>query len=449
MSAAVPLLAEKKTPALRPNIVLVVASDFGAWMSSCYGNQDILTPNIDRLASGGTRFLNAIACTPMSSPSRATLFTGLTPSQHGIQDFLTPNPVKDPPQGQLAPPPSFANQSLISDLLSKAGYRCGYVGRWDLGNDRSPGHGLSYTCTIPGEIQYQDPVLATNGTDSQEKGFLTEILTGKACAFLDQQSKNAPFFLTVGYPNAHAPYDGQPEKYYTQYKSADFSSFGIQPAVPNALRGKEYLENTVANIRKFAASISALDAQIPVLQSKLIQKQLYDSTLFIFTSDNGLLLGRHGLWSKGHASDPVNMYEEDIHVPLIAVWPGRTPVAAGRSEIVSSYDLLPTLCEAAGAPLPAGKNLCGRSYLPLIMNLPIPAKQPWPRVAYGEFLTARMARDNSYKLIRRQEGQGQDELYDLRKDPREKLNQINNPAYVDVREQLSKQITAWSEKYGS
>src|SRR5713101_8098886 len=99
-SAASIAFAQKKvaTPE-RPNIVLILASDLAAWMVGCYGNKEIRTPNIDLLARGGARFAESFAATPVGSPSRATLFTGRTPRQHGIHDFLTAQPVADPPQG--------------------------------------------------------------------------------------------------------------------------------------------------------------------------------------------------------------------------------------------------------------------------------------------------------------------------------------------------------------
>ncbi|MBI3665222.1 MAG: sulfatase-like hydrolase/transferase [Acidobacteria bacterium] len=114
----------------RPHILLVIASDLAAWMLGCYGNQEIQTPNIDRLAVQGVRFENCFVCTPVSSPSRATLFTGRTPMQHGIQDL----PVQ---------PPSFRDEVFLSDILAAHGYLCGYFGRWDMGDEGQAQHGFS------------------------------------------------------------------------------------------------------------------------------------------------------------------------------------------------------------------------------------------------------------------------------------------------------------------
>ena len=119
---ALPALARKERTAPRPNLVLIVADGLGSWMLGCGGNREIRTPNIDQLAQSGARFENHFACTPASSPSLATLYSGRVPRQHGIQDFLTPEPIENPPQGQAGPPPSFKNEVMLSDILSGAGY---------------------------------------------------------------------------------------------------------------------------------------------------------------------------------------------------------------------------------------------------------------------------------------------------------------------------------------
>lgn len=444
-AAAAPLLAQRK-PAVgpRPNIVLVLADDLPAWLLGCYGNQEVKTPNIDRLADAGTRFLNSFVCTPICSPSRATLFTGRTPRQHGIEDFLTANPVADPAQGQKEPPASFANEIMLSDILSRAGYRCGYVGKWHMGNDVKPGHGNSFTYTLSGGARsYSNPEMSLNGQIVKEQGYLTNLMTRRALDFLDQQNKDSPFFLTVGYLNPHTPYTGHPQKYYDMYADVNFATFGIQPKAPNALREANYMDDPVPNLRRAAASVTALDDQIPLLQRKLIEKGQFENTLFVFTGDNGYLHGRHGLWSKGHASNPINMFEESVRVPMIWSWPGRVPTQSARPELISFYDFLPTVCEAAGVDAPQGRNLVGRSYLPVVTNRPIPKNERWKDLVFGHFRYTEMARDNRYKLVLRHDGKGPNELFDLRSDPREKTNQYDNQAYVTIRDYLMKELESW------
>lgn len=442
--------AQRRAGSPRPNILLILADDLAAWMCGCYGNKEIRTPNIDLLARMGTRFLNAFVVTPVCSPSRATLFTGRTPLQHGIHDFLTPNPVENPPQGQAAPPESFAREVMISDILAREGYRCGYVGKWHMGNDAAPGHGYEFTYTmLGGSSPYQNPTMSRNGKLVKESGYLTELMTQAALEFIDQQEPGRPFFLTVSYLNPHTPYDGHPQKYYDLYAETRFETIGWEPPAPNALREKEMLEDVVGNLRKCAASVTALDDQIPRLLDALRRRRVWSDTLIVFTADNGYLLGRHGLWSKGHASDPINMYEEVIGVPLILSWPGEIPVEATRPELVSFYDVLPTLCEAAQAPVPAERNLCGRSFLALAQGRTPPKGHPWPPTVFGHFRNTQMARDNRFKLVIRNGGEGPNELYYLSRDPREKRNEYENAGFVTVRDRLRRQLDAWLERYAS
>jgi len=288
----------------------------------------------------------------------------------------------------------------------------------------APGHGFAH---VPADSL--DAVTSAGGT------------------FLDQQSKGKPFFLTLAYPGPGAPIADVPAKYQEMYESATFDSFGIQPVAENAKAGKDFLQNPLASLRQYAAAVAALDDQIPALQRKLLAKGLFEDTILVFTSDTGALLGRHGLWADGLASDPVNMYDEAMQVPLIWQWPGRVPVHSARPELVSSYDFLPALCDATGIAAPAGKNLCGRSYLPMVLNKPLPKKEPWSNVVYGQLRDAEMVRDKSFKLVLRAKGEGPNELYDMRKDFREKNNRYSEPAFVSVRGELTKQLAAWRAKY--
>ncbi len=446
-SGATLLPAQPAAP--KPNVLLILADDLASWMLGCYGNREIRTPNIDRLARLGVRFHNSFVCTPICSPSRATLFSGRVPAQHGIHDFLTARPVAKPPQGQQAPPPSFAQEVLLPEILAGHGYRCGYAGKWHMGNDATPGRRLEFTYTLSGGARsYVDPEMALNGEIRREKGYLTDLITQQALGFLDRQSAAQPFFLTLAYLNPHTPYDGHPNKYYDLYRNTAFESVGFDPPAPNALREKGMLADMLGNIRKAAASVTALDDQLPLLEKKLHEKGLWENTVVIFTGDNGYLHGRHGFWSKGHASDPINMYEEVMQVPMIWSWPGRFPIESVRPEMVSYYDFLPTLCEITGAPVPA-RNLPGRSYANILFNRPFPRGEKWREIVFGQFRNTEMARDPYFKLVLRDDGEGMNELFDLRRDPRERINFYDDPGYVTIRERLTEELAAWKKRLTS
>ena len=435
----------------RPNVLLIIAGDVAAWMCGCYGNQEIRTPSIDQLARLGVRFRNAFCTTPASSASRATLFTGRTPMQHGIHDFLTAEPVASPAQGQQAPPPSFASEVMLSDLLAKAGYHCGYAGRWAMGGDENPGRGYSFTYTMKaGPLTYRDPVMYRNGKEVKETGYLTDLITAAAVEFLDRQQAGEPFCLVIGYPNAHPPYDGHPQKYYDMYAETEFDSLGWQRPAANALRGKEMLSDIVGNIRKAAASVSALDAQIPILLGRLRDQKLWTDTLIVFTSDSGHLLGRHGLWGSGLASDPINMFDETMQVPLIMSWPGEIPVEAQRPEQIGFYDIFPTLCELTGVATPEGRNLPGRSFVHAMKRRPLARDEAaWPSTVYGYYRNTRMARERRFKLIVRNDGAGPNEFYTLDRDAQEFQNRYDDRRVVTVRDRMRRQVDEWVDKYSS
>jgi arylsulfatase A-like enzyme len=333
---------------------------------------------------------------------------------------------------------------MISDLLASKGYNCGYLGKWHLGDDAKPQHGFRFWYTVPaGPGPYQNPRMSWNGQNVQERGYLPELITRKGVEFLEQQKPGQPFFLVAGYPNPHTPYDGHPQKYYDAYARATFETVGWQPPAANAVEGKEYLADIVGNLKKCAAAVTALDDQVPALISTLDKKGLRDDTLIIITAASGLLAGRHGLWGAGHASDPVNMYQEVVETPMIWNWPGRVPVEAKRPELVSSGDLFPSLCDVTGVPVPEGRGLSGRSYVPLATNQPMPKKQPWRNLVFGHFPNTEMARDVRHKLVQRNNGAGPNEFYDLSKDPRERVNQYNNDAYITIRTGLAKELGRW------
>ncbi|MDR3718788.1 MAG: sulfatase-like hydrolase/transferase [Bryobacteraceae bacterium] len=453
-AAAAPLLASAAhgaphgDRAAGPNVVLIVVEDVAAWMLACYGNLEIKTPNIDRLAVSGVRFINNFACTPASSASLATLLTGRIPRQHGIADYLTSTPQKNPERGQSAAPASFATEVLLSDVLSSAGYHCGFAGRWNLGNDAHPGHGFAETFTLPaGDPVALNPTLLVNGQPAQESGLAPEVLTRQASAFIDRQ--NGPFLLVVSYPAAPASGEGLSAKYLDLYKNSAFQTFGIQPAAASALDGKAALADTVASIRKVAAGLSLLDEQVGALQKKIIQKGIFENTVVVFTSVTGQFLGRRGLWGSGYASNPPNLFEESVRTPLIVSWPGRIPTGTSRPELVGAADLVPTLCEATLVSAPSSRNLSGRGVLNVALGKPLSKHETWKDLIFGEFRGAQMARDNRFKLILREDDQSVDEIYDLRKDPGERINQFENQEYADVRTRLTAELRAWHEKYAS
>jgi arylsulfatase A-like enzyme len=372
--------------------------------------------------------------TSLCSPSRASILTGLYAHRHRVIDNNNPLP---------------PGLTFFPQYLQAAGYETAFFGKWHMGSDSRPGHGFGYTYTMTGGSRsYTDPVMYRNGERVEEKGYLTELMTRHATEFLDQQQSAKPWFLSIGYLNPHTPYSGHPQKYYDMYANTKFDTVGWEPPAPNALRERDMLKDIVGNLRRAAAATSALDDQIPILLRKLEERGMRDNTLVIFTGDNGYLLGRHGLWSKGLASDPINMYDEVVAVPMIWVWPGKLPAEATVPEMISFYDFVPSLCEITGTTAPA-RGLTGRSYVPLATRKPLPKKQPWRNRVFAHFRNTEMAREPRFKLVLRNEGQGPNEFYDLQVDPGEKKNEYDNPQYITVRDRLAQEIASWRQRTAS
>jgi arylsulfatase A-like enzyme len=372
-SLALPAFAAQKPLGEKPNVLLILADGLPSWILGCYGNREVRTPQIDRLAQIGTRFLNHYAAAPVADKARPILLTGRTTMQ-----------LKD------------ASQVTLDNLLGAVGYVC---------------------------------AASAGGAE--------------AARFLDAQSDAKPFFLTANF----TPYAALPDP--GEYAQAKLDTFAQQGAASNATRGKDMLSaNLLNNLRRVAAATTAFDSEIGTLIAKVTQKKLLDNTLMILTSPTGSLFGRHGLWGAGDASDPLNMYEEVVATPMLWSWAGHVVPTATRPEMVSAYDLVPTICDITPAELP-DRNLCGRSYLALASGKPLPKKQPWRTTVFAQYGDTAMARNDRYKLIVRNEGKGPGELYDDKVDARERVNQYDNPQFMTVKAALQAELTRWKQKYSA
>jgi arylsulfatase A-like enzyme len=291
--------------------------------------------------------------------------------------------------------------------------------------------------------------LKASGSITLEKlltgiGYACGTTTGgaEAAKFIDAQAAK-PFFLTAGF----APYASLPEA--GSYAQAPLDTFAQETPAKNAARGKEMLGAALlGNLRRVAAATTALDVEVGALVAKITQRKLLDNTLIIFTSPCGSLFGRHGLWGSGDASDPINMYEEVISTPMVWSWAGHVVPLATRPEMVSAYDLVPTICDITPAELPLG-NFCGRSYLALATGKPLPKKQPWRTTVFAQYDDTAMARSDRYKLVQRNEGKGPGELYDDKVDARERVNQYDNPQFMTVKASLQTDLSKWKQKYSA
>jgi len=269
-----------------------------------------------------------------------------------------------------------------------------------------------------------------------------------AMQFLDTQTADKPFFYTLNCPSLRPPYDSVPPEYLDMYTIEPFDGYAPDLPAANAADGKEMLRNILGNVKKAAASVSYLDATVQKVLAKVRARGLTNSTLVVFTSSTGALWGRHGLWESANASDPPNMYDDAVATPMIWSWPGHIPAIAHRPELVSAYDFVPSICDLLGLEVPQ-RNLCGRSYVPMVEMKELPKKSPWRMAVCAHMGVTDMSREARYKLIARNDGKGPNELYDLVTDPGEKENQAENQQFLTIHKELADILDKWKKDYSS
>ena len=187
-----------------------------------------------------------------------------------------------------------------------------------------------------------------------------------------------------------------------------------------------------------------MDMDVGRILDRLEELGLRDKTLIIFMSDNGFSCGHHGIWGKGNATWPRNMYENSIKVPCIFSHPGRIPQVVVQREMVSAYDFMPTLLGYLGLPVPKDRNLPGKSFLFPLLDPSIRGREDV--VIFDEYGPVRMIRTRRWKYVHRYPN-GPNELYDLVNDPDERRNLINDSSQKERIKELKLRMEAWFAKY--
>jgi arylsulfatase A-like enzyme len=427
-----------------PNVVLFFLDDHARWALGCYGNSEVRTPTLDYLARTGVRMDGATTPIPVCSPARASLWTGLMPSQHGVHDYLD---VWDP---QVDAHDWLGGQQTLAQRLRSANYTTGMVGKWHLGRSSQPHPSFDYWYE-PGTGQgpsFQTPWRGAGGLGSAAQG--RHAITEHAVDFLRHTDADRPFFLFVGYVATHSPWTGHPERLVDSYRDCSFTDAPLEPVHPI---GQPVAESWLPTRRdrketlaQYYASATEVDEQVGRIVDELDDLGLRDDTLIVYTSDHGMNLGHHGLWGKGNATHPYNMLDESIQVPLIFNQGDRLLTPQIRREPVTHCDLYRTLVDIAGVDhdtTPDGVPLPGRSYARLLDGQD---RVDWQDAAFGEYGTLRMVRTSRHKLILRPAPEA-NELYDLDADPRETRNVATDPAYADVLADLTRRVKDYFATY--
>jgi arylsulfatase A-like enzyme len=325
----------------RPNIIFIMADDLGYGDLGCYGQKLIATPNIDRLAAEGVRFTQAYAGGPVCTSSRAVLMTGLhtghTPARDNVPHY--PTYLRD-------------SDVTVAEVLKQAGYRCGGVGKWSLGDASTVGRATNqgfdtwfgylnqdhahYYFT---EYLDDDEVrFGLRGNAESHKHYSHDLLTKRALKFIrEAKGSERPFFLYAAYTLPH-------------FSSKDEDEHGLAVPTTEPYSTRDWDERS----KKYAAMIHRLDRDIGRIVDLVDASGLNENTLVIFTSDNG---GHASVAKRFNTSGPLRGFKRDlteggIRVPFVARWPGVIPAKRTSDEIIAFQDMMPTFAELAGVKTP-------------------------------------------------------------------------------------------------
>jgi len=436
----------------KTNVVFILTDDQGPWACGCYGNPEIRTPNIDQLAATGMRFENFFCTSPVCSPSRASLLTGLIPSQHGVHDWIREGNV--PPDKEMLVEdekevyPAVAyleGKTGYTDVMAEHGYICGMSGKWHLGDSLHSQMSFKHWFVHQrGGGPYNNAPMVREGKLVNEPGYVTNVITDDALKFLDEHADKT-FYLSVHYTAPHSPWVGQhPQDIVDSYDDCPFKSCPQEAKHPWAGSLSDHNLGNREALKGYFAAVTAMDMDVGRIVDKIEELGLRENTLIVFNSDNGFNCGHHGIWGKGNGTFPLNMYENSVKVPFIASHPGRIPEGKVTDALVSGYDFMPTLLDYLGLPQPKGGNRPGRSFLSVLLGKSETVRDSV--VVYDEYGPVRMIRTREWKYVHRYP-YGPHELYNLANDPNERKNLIDEPKQKARIRKMRQQLADWFAQY--
>jgi arylsulfatase A-like enzyme len=464
----------------RPNIVFIFADDHACQAVGAYGSLINETPNIDRLAAEGMLFRDCLVTNSICGPSRAVILTGKYSHRNGVCR-----------NGQVFD----GSQQAFPRLLQRAGYQTAIIGKWHLGSDPQ---GFDSFNILMGQGPYYNPPMRDNGVRVEHTGYTTDVITDLALAWLrDQRDPRRPFLLMVQHKAPHrswqpgpshlAMYDGvtipEPPTLFDDYatrgtaaRTQDMTIAGTltdydlklsppgnltedQRAAWEAAYGpanEAYRASGLTGdrlvrwkyqryIKDYLRCVAALDDNVGRVLAYLEASGLDETTVVIYSSDQGFFLGEHGWFDKRW------MYEPSLRTPLIVRWPGVTEPGSTSGAIVSNLDFAETFLDLAGVPAP--DDMQGRSIVPLLRGRTPDDWRTSFYYHYYEFPAVHSVRrhygvrDRRYKLIHFY-NLDEWELYDLVDDPLEVRNRFGDPRYEQVAERMAGELERLRRLYG-
>ena len=423
----------------KPNILLITTDQQTMLAMGAYGNPFLNTPNMDAMAVAGVRFTQSYCTSPAGSPSRSSLLTGMYPFQTGV--------VYD----GIKPDSSIQN---MGEIFKTFGYRTIWGGKWQLPETYPHSEGID---SVPGfmVVDFASPEKTTNN------GVETDPQLADAMSKQLQRHPDEPWLMVVAFHNPHdiTNFISKPDSYIPALNPEscpplplNFENLNEEPRFLRDSRNRNNNENLLYQTQKFNPGewrnylfqyyrlIEKVDMEIGKLIS-MVERQGYDeNTLIIFTSLYGDGSASHR-WGGG-----LSPYDEVMKVPLIICWFGKEfQYSVNNRHLVSGIDVLPTMLDYAGIPLP--DNLAGRSLRPIIEN---------PDTSFREFLYAeiapdpahpervgRMIRNRNYKYVLYSYGNPNEQLFDLKADPGEMDNLASSSKHEEIKNYLNSHLNSW------
>lgn len=457
------IYAQKKLP----NIIYILADDMGYGDASCYGQDNFLTPNIDKLAKQGMLFTQHYSGSTVCAPSRSALLSGQHTGHTSVRDNARDNQFSE---GQL---PLSSQTVTIAEVLKKAGYKTGAFGKWGLGfvgtegdpNNQGFDEFFGYNCQAmahryyPTHLWHNDKKVMLDGNDwKSTKTYAADIIHEKALKFIED-NKDQAFFMYYPTTLPHAELIVPNDRIFKRQKKR-FKRETPYTGDPNTA-GLDYGDNLIIKEycrqnnphATFAAMMTRLDKHVGEVVSKLRKLGIEDNTLIIFTSDNGP--------HKEGGADPDffdsngryrgikrDLYDGGIRVPMIAKWPNKIKANTVCDHLSAFWDVLPTLAQIANTSCPVQTD--GISFLPSLLN----QTQPKHEYLYWEFRAQngrqaiRMGKWKGVRLNMTDNACAPIELYDIVADPNESENLADKyPEVITKMKRLMTEAHIESSRY--
>jgi arylsulfatase A-like enzyme len=426
-------------PARKPNIVLIVADDLGYSDLPAFGNTEVKTPALDRLAKEGVRLTQFYVSWPACTPSRASILTGRYPQRCGLYDMIRNDMVNyghkfTEAEYALSPEMTLGldvRERTVGDVLRSAGYTCGMVGKWDSGRARrflplQRGFDFFYGFANTGidywtHQRYGIESMFRNNERVEEEGYSTDLFGKEAIGFV-RQPGDRPFFLYMAFNAPHGASNLEKDSY-----QAPPETLALYPD-----------RDPKANATEYLAMITRMDEWLGKLRLALEETGDAENTLIFFTSDNGGAANARNQPLRGQKS---TLFEGGVRVPGIAWMPGRLPAGTTCEQFLTTLELLPTFAALAGAPPPAGSNesvkLDGYDMFPVLAG----GRQSPRSKMFWEQRGNRAARVGRFKWVSSEKGSG---LFDLSADVGEQTDLTT--ANPETAARLEAEFAAWREE---